>query len=68
MRSTIIAMLHQRHVSTNKMDQSAETFWGPNLHREIREKAENCSSCRAAGKNIKTRLSQTEIKKTPMFC
>ena len=29
MRSTPIAMLHQEHVSTNKMDQSAEAFWWP---------------------------------------
>ena len=29
MRSTIIGFLHQVHVSTNKLDQSVETFWWP---------------------------------------
>ena len=61
MRSTIVAMLHQGHVSINTMDQSAEAFWWPGLHREIREKTENCPSCRAAGKNLKTQFPQTEI-------
>ena len=32
MRSTMIAMLHQGHVSTNKMAQSEEAFWWPGLH------------------------------------
>ena len=61
MRSTIIALLHSGHVSINKMDKSAEAFWWPGLHRDIREKAENCPSCRVAGKNLKTQLPLTEI-------
>ena len=56
-------MLHHGHVSINKMDKSAEAFWLPGLLREIRDKAENCSSCRAAGKNLKTRLPQSEINR-----
>ena len=60
MRSTIIAMLHQGHTSTAKMDHLAETFWWPGMHREIQEKAETCSSCRAAGKNIITQMPSTE--------
>ena len=63
MRSTIIAMLHHGHVSINKMDKSAEAFWWPGLHREIREKEENCLSSRAAGKNFKTQLPQSEINR-----
>ena len=61
MRSTIIAMLHSGHVSINKMDKYAEAFWWPGLHRDVREKVENCPSCRVAGKNLKTQLPQTEI-------
>ena len=60
MRSTIIVMLHQGHTSTAKMDQSAEAFWWPGMHREIQEKAETCPSCRAAGKNIITPIPSTE--------
>ena len=56
-------MLHQGHVSINKMDQSAEAFWWPGLHREIREKAEKFPSCRAAGKILKTQLPETEINR-----
>ena len=63
MRSTIIAMLHQGHVSINKMDQSAEAFWWHGLQREIREKAEICPKCRAAGKNLTTELPQTEVNR-----
>ena len=67
MRSTIIAMLHSGHVSINKMDKSAEAFWWPGLHRDIREKAENCPSCRVAGKNLKTQLPQTEINRLELL-
>ena len=62
MRSTIIAMLHQGHTSTTKMDQLAEAFWWPGMHREIQEKAETCPSCRAAGKNIITQIPSPEKK------
>ena len=59
MRSTVTAMLHQGHSSASKMDQSAAAFWRTGLYREIREKAENCPSCRASGKNSTTQLSST---------
>ena len=32
MRSTIITMLRQGHISTAKMDQLAEAFWWPGIH------------------------------------
>ena len=60
MRSTIIAMLHQGHTSTAKMDHLAEDFWWPGMHREIQEKAETCPSCRAAGKKNITQIPSTE--------
>ena len=63
MRTTVIAMLHQGHPSTTKMDRSAEAFLWPGLHREIREKSENCPSCTASGKNLKTQLPSTERNK-----
>ena len=66
MRTTITAMLHQGHTSAAKMDQLAEAFWWPAIHREIQEKAETFPSCRAAGKNITTHIPSTE-KKTENF-
>ena len=60
MRTTTIAMLHQSHTSAAKMDQLAEAFWWPGMHREIQEKAETYPSCRAAGKNIITQIPPTE--------
>ena len=46
------------------MNQSAEAIWWPGLHREIREKkTENCPSCNAAGKNVKTQLPQAEVNR-----
>ena len=60
MRTTIVAMLHQGHTSAAKMDQLAEAFWWPSIHREIQEKADTCASCRAAGKNNITQIPSTE--------
>ena len=62
MRTTIIVMLHYGHISAVKMNQLAEAFWLPGMHREIQEKAESCLSCRAAGKNITTQIPSTEKK------
>ena len=45
------------------MDQLAEAFWCPGIHRETQEKAETCPNCRAAGKNITTQIPSTEQNK-----
>ena len=63
MRTTVIAMLHQCHPSATKMDQLAAAFWWPGIYQEFREKAENCPSRRASGKNLVTRLPSTEKNK-----
>ena len=62
-RTTVIAMLHQGHPSATKMDQLATAFWWPGIYQEIREKAENCPSCRESGKNLVTQLPSTEKNK-----
>ena len=31
MRTSIIAMLHRRHVAIKKLDQAAEAFWWPGM-------------------------------------
>ena len=56
-------MLHQGHPSATKMDQLAAAFWWLGIHQEIQEKAENCPSCRASGKNLVTQLASTEKNK-----
>ena len=33
------------------------------MYRKIQEKSENCPSCRAAGKNLRTQLPTTEINR-----
>ena len=53
-------MLHQGHPSATEMDQLVASFWWPGIYQEIREKAENCPSCRASGKNFVTQLPSTE--------
>ena len=60
MRTTNIAMLHHGHISAAKMDQLAEAFWWPGMHRKIQEKAESCPICRAACKNITTQIASTK--------
>ena len=67
MRTTIIAMLHQGHPSAAKMDQSAAAFRWPGIYQELREKAENCPSCRASGKNLVTQLPFTKKKQARNF-
>ena len=49
------------------MDKAAEAFWWSGLHREIKEKAENCPSCRAAGKNLKIQLPQSEMNRLELL-
>ena len=63
MWTTVIAMLHQGHPSATKMDQLATASRWPGIYQEIREKAENCPSCRASGKNLVTQLPSTEKNK-----
>ena len=60
MRTTINAMLHQGHPSATKKDQLAPAFWWHGIYQKIQEKAENCPSCQASGKNLVTQLPSTE--------
>ena len=63
MRTTVVAMLHHGHAAVDKKSKAAESFWWPGLYSEIQEKSENCPSCRAAGKNLRTLLPTTEINR-----
>ena len=57
----MVAMLHHGHAAIDKMGKAAEAFWWPGMYRENHEKSENCPSCRAASKNLRTQLPTTEI-------
>ena len=49
MRTTVVAMLHRGHAGADKMDEAAEAFWWPGMHREIQEKSKKMpkvQSCR----------------------
>ena len=62
------AKLNNRHATSMtccslKMDQAAEEFCWPGLHREIRAKSECCPSCRTAGTNLRTQIPRMELNK-----
>ena len=63
MKTTIIAMLHQGHASVTEVDKAAEAFWWSGLYRKIRKKSETCPSCKAAGKNLETRIPLMEVNR-----
>ena len=56
-------MQHHGHAAADKMENAAEAFWRPGMYREIQEKSENCPSCRAAGKKLKTQIPRTEVNR-----
>ena len=63
MRTTVVAMLHHGNAAIDKMGKAAEAFLWPGMYLELEEKSENCPSCRAAGKNLRTQLPATEINR-----
>ena len=60
LRGMLLAMLHQGHPASTRMELSAEAFWWPGIFKDIRIKAENCTSCRISGKNLKSQIPSTE--------
>ena len=60
LREIVLAMLHQGHPASSKMEMASETFWWPGIFKDIRTKVENCTSCRMSGKNLKTQIPKTE--------
>ena len=66
-RNSVLAILHQVHVSITKMEDGAEAFWWPGIYRDIREKVNRCNPCRLSGKNLKTQLPNTERNKLELL-
>ena len=66
-RNSVLAILHQGHVSITKMEDGAESFWWPGIYRDIREKVNRCTPCRLSGKNFKTQIPKTEQNKLELL-
>ena len=60
LREIILAMLHQGHPASSKMEMASVTFWWPWIFKDIRTKVDNCTSYRMSGKNLKTQIPSTE--------
>ena len=65
MRENMLRAIHFGHAGRDVMLREASDVWWPRIHREIVDKARNCSECRAAGKNFKCIKSQKEFGTLP---
>ena len=65
MRENVLRAIHFGHAGRDAMLREASDVWWPRIHREIVEKARNCSECQKAGKNFKCVNSQKEFRKLP---
>ena len=65
MRENMLRAIHFGHAGRDAMLREASDVWWPRIHREIINKARNCSECREAGKNFKCIKSQKEFGKLP---
>ena len=65
MRENMLRAIHFGHAGRDAMLREASDVWWPGIHREIINKARNCSECREAGKNFKCIKSQKEFGKLP---
>ena len=62
LRYAALNALHFGHPGINKMCSNAAIFWWPNMRADIEKKANICSACLNAGKNLKFQLPSTEKK------
>ena len=53
MRENLLRAIHFGHAGRDAMLREAAYFWWPRIHREIVEKAQNCTECLKAGKILK---------------
>ena len=65
MRENMLRAINFGHAGRDAMLREASDVWWPRIHREIIDKARNCSECREAGKNFKCIRSQKEFGKLP---
>ena len=65
MRENVLRAIHFGHAGRDAMLREASDVWWPRIHREIVEKAQSCTECQKAGKNLKCINSQKEFGKIP---
>ena len=65
MHENVLGAIHFGHAGRDAMSRDASDVWWPRIHREIVEKARNCSECQKADKNLKCVNSQKEFGKLP---
>ena len=65
MRENLLRAIHFGHAGRDAKLKEAADVWWPRIHREIVEKAQKCTECLKAGKNLKCIKSQNEFGKLP---
>ena len=65
MREIMLRDIHLGHAGRDAMLREASDVWWPRIHREIIDKAKNCSERRVARKNFKCTKSHREFGKLP---
>ena len=65
MRENLLRAIHFGHAGRDAMLREAADVWWARIHREIVERAQKCTECLKAGKNLKCIKSQNEIGKIP---
>ena len=66
MRENMLRAIYFGHAGSVAILREASDVWWPHIHREIIDKARNCSDCRTAGKNFKCIKSQKEFGNLPL--
>ena len=61
MRENLLRAIHFGHARRDTMLLEASDIWWPKIHMEIVEKAQICTECQKAGKNLKCMRSVYEI-------
>ena len=61
----MLTAIHFAHAGRDAMLREAAEVWWPKIHREIVEKANNCTECMKAGKDLKCLKSQKKFGTIP---
>ena len=65
LQTAINNRIHAYHHKKTNMFDAAKDVWYPYSYRSIASIAENCPECTAAGKNLKTILSENQLGNIP---